>query len=110
MADVKRKSVTIEYPDRDNYVCVEVPNGSMKHAGIVQDSIIIVRFTREAEEGSIVLFAREGALYLRRVKRLGDVVLLMAEGDGEMMQLEKDDFIVGKVVQVRTYFEGEKTA
>ena len=101
MAVYSPDRVIIEYAPKERYTAVRMTNDCMKGAGITVGSIMIVRFQREMEDGDIILFARD----LRRVRKMGDMVLLMSENpEYDVMTPEEGDFVIGKVVEVKTYF------
>ncbi len=105
MAVYSPDRVIIEYAPKERYTAVRMTNDCMKGAGITVGSIMIVRFQREMEDGDIILFARENKSYLRRVRKMGDMVLLMSENpEYDVMTPEEGDFVIGKVVEVKTYF------
>lgn len=111
MAVQNPPTTKIEYTPKEHYTAVRMTNDCMKGAGILTGSIMIVHFQREAEDGDIILFARKGKSYLRRVKYADGAVLLFAENpDYELMVLTDEDFVIGKVVEVKTYFDLGQTA
>lgn len=112
--DGQRERVTIEYQPAKEYVAVRMIGNCMKNAGILDGSLMIVHMQRYYDNDDIILFARavNGKLqsFLRRVKMVGDAVLLMAEGDGELMTPEESDFVIGIVVEVKTYIRKKYAA
>lgn len=112
--DGERERVTIEYQPAKEYVAVRMIGNCMKNAGILDGSLMIVHMQRYYDNDDIILFARavNGKLqsFLRRVKMVGDAVLLMAEGDGELMTPEESDFVIGIVVEVKTYIRKKYAA
>lgn len=112
--DGERERVKIEYQPANEYVAVRMRGNYMKNAGIIDGSLLIVHMQRYYDNGDIILFARavNGKLqtFLRRVKMVGNAVLLITEGDGELTTPEEGDFVIGVVVEVKTYIRKKYAA
>lgn len=99
-----------EYEPKEDYIAVRMTNDCMKSSGIFTGSVMVVKLQRKAEYGDIVLFVRKGKKglesYLRRVTLMGKYKLLVADDPAyETTTFTEDDYVIGKVVAFKTYFE-----
>lgn len=89
---------------KEEYFALRVHGESMKNAGILDKSILIVHKQETAECNDIVVAMLNREQTVKRFKRYGDNIFLMPENpDFEPIPVTPNDelIILGKVVEVR---------
>lgn len=97
--------VYVGYKNPEDYFALKVHGDSMINAGITEKSILIVHKQNCADNGDIVVAAVDGKSTVKRYKESGGFIFLMPENPAyEPIPIteDKDLFIFGKVVQIRT--------
>lgn len=96
--------VFINFMPKEEYFALRVHGESMKNAGILDKSILIVHKQETAECNDIVVAMLNREQTVKRFKRYGDNIFLMPENpDFEPIPVTPNDelIILGKVVEVR---------
>lgn len=99
--------VFINFMPKEEYFALRVHGESMKNAGILDKSILIVHKQETAECNDIVVAMLNREQTVKRFKRYGENIFLMPENpDFEPIPVTPDDelIILGKVVEVRFSF------
>jgi repressor LexA len=93
---------------KDELFALRVRGASMRDAGILEGDVVIVRRQASAENGEIVVALVDDEATVKRLRReVGRVVLLPDNPAFEPIVVEGELSLLGKVVEVRRFLEGE---
>lgn len=104
----KRKTICHDFEPKCDYVSARCNDDSMRNAGILHGSVVVLHKQRTANDGDIIAVVLDKKLYLRRYKQYGKTIMLMPENTAyePIPVLNQDDLLVlGKVVQVCTFMD-----